>query len=449
MNIRLQIDPEFRELIPPLKDEEFEQLEKNVLEEGIRDAIVTWNGIILDGHNRYKIAQKHNIPFVEMPMEFDNRSDAKEWMINNQLGRRNINNYQRSVLALQLKPVIAERAKENQLRTSDNRVRQISDRQEIDTKKIIARQANVSHDTIAKVEVIQRKAAPEVKKQLARGDISINKAYTNIVNREKKEQRRIEVQQAAKEYEPDDLVQIIHGDAIDVLRDLASESIDLIVVDPPYFGITKESWDNQWQSMKEYLEWCRTWMLRSFHLLKDTGNFYIWGSVGEKSDSIVRQKLLLDSLGFYFKDWITWSKRRGMGNRRGWLYTREECLWYVKNNESFNWNEEAQYSEEKSDFAQGFSGYELKSDYKRITNVWTDIPEFIGDKGTLHYTPKPIQAMERLIKAHTKEGDVVLDFFGGSGTTAVACKNLNRKCILVEKDLDSINETKRRLVDGI
>ena len=137
MNIK--IDSEFRTLIPPLTEEEFSQLEANCLENGIQDSLKVWDGILIDGHNRYEIAEKHGLEFKTEEMEFSGRTDAKLWIIKNQLGRRNLSTYDRSILALKLKPVIAEKAKAQQTRTAENRVRQISDRQEIDTKKELAK----------------------------------------------------------------------------------------------------------------------------------------------------------------------------------------------------------------------------------------------------------------------------------------------------------------------
>lgn len=88
----LQIDPEFQNKIPPLTDEEFNQLEENILEAGeVREPIITWNGVIVDGHNRYKIVQKHpEIKWRTLEMKFANKWAAIEWMCKNQLGRRNL-----------------------------------------------------------------------------------------------------------------------------------------------------------------------------------------------------------------------------------------------------------------------------------------------------------------------------------------------------------------------
>jgi len=110
----LKINPEFKSLIPPLNREEYVQLEENILQDGIRESISLWNETIIDGHTRYEIALKHGLPFTTVGYEFASESDVILWIIKNQFGRRNLTAYDRSILALRLKPVIAEQAKINQ-----------------------------------------------------------------------------------------------------------------------------------------------------------------------------------------------------------------------------------------------------------------------------------------------------------------------------------------------
>lgn len=182
-----RIDEGFKKLIPPLSPEEFSILEKECAEYGIRDALVVAsfpgsNGLVLiDGHNRYGISKKHNISFKTIRVDFQSREDAEAYIIRNQLGRRNISNYVRAELALKLKPVIAEKAKAQQIRKS---VSQKSVEQKpIDTQKELAKAAGLSHDTIYKVEVIKEKAHeldPRTIEDLRRGDVSINKVYSDI-----------------------------------------------------------------------------------------------------------------------------------------------------------------------------------------------------------------------------------------------------------------------------
>jgi len=94
----LQIDKEFRDLISPLTKEEYSQLEQNILSEGCRDALVTWQGIILDGHNRYEICTVNNLPYATKELELSDRAAAINWIIDNQLGRRNLAPWQQSIL---------------------------------------------------------------------------------------------------------------------------------------------------------------------------------------------------------------------------------------------------------------------------------------------------------------------------------------------------------------
>lgn len=86
----MEIDNEFRNYIRPLSSEEFEKLEASVLSEGIRDPLVVWQGILLDGYHRYKIAQEHGLEYKTVEVELPDRDAAKEWILVNQLGRRNL-----------------------------------------------------------------------------------------------------------------------------------------------------------------------------------------------------------------------------------------------------------------------------------------------------------------------------------------------------------------------
>jgi len=87
---QLKIDPKFRSLIRPLYPKEYQQLEENLVRDGCRDPIITWNEIIVDGHNRYEICTRRHIPFAVLPLSFDCREAAEIWICTNQLGRRNL-----------------------------------------------------------------------------------------------------------------------------------------------------------------------------------------------------------------------------------------------------------------------------------------------------------------------------------------------------------------------
>ena len=98
--INLKIDPEFQSQIPPLTDDEYKQLEENILKEGkLISPLIVWNNTLVDGHNRYAILQKHpEIYFSTMPLHFANREEALAWICKNQLGRRNLSPEQKRYL---------------------------------------------------------------------------------------------------------------------------------------------------------------------------------------------------------------------------------------------------------------------------------------------------------------------------------------------------------------
>jgi N6-adenosine-specific RNA methylase IME4 len=216
----MKILQELESLIPPLSNEEFKQLERNILEEGIREPLITWNGILIDGHNRYRIAQEHDMNYETLEKEFENINRVKEWMINNQFGRRNLSNYQRSVLALQLEDVFKEKAKENYIQNvgRPSKSEQISAPiKTIETRQEIAKVANVSHDTIAKVKKIEANATPEVKARLNTGTMSINEAYKEI----KKEEIELKRKEIRETFEKQDV-------------EIKDKKYIIIYADPPW-----------------------------------------------------------------------------------------------------------------------------------------------------------------------------------------------------------------------
>jgi len=87
---QLIIDEEFKSILPLLDKETYALLEENILENGIRDALVVWGDILIDGHNRYNIALEHGLPFRTVSMDFDTRDDALIWIISTQVSRRNL-----------------------------------------------------------------------------------------------------------------------------------------------------------------------------------------------------------------------------------------------------------------------------------------------------------------------------------------------------------------------
>ena len=174
----------FADLIPPLSIEERGELENSIMDEGCRDAICVWDGVIVDGHNRYEICKRRGRAFRVKEMHFANDDEAVAWIIRNQFGRRNLTAMQRAELALKLKEAVAAEAKKRQGARNDlkpkKNIPQKSAGSPKETRDELAKMAGVSHDTIAKVEKIVTEAAPEVVSAARRGEISINAAYKTV-----------------------------------------------------------------------------------------------------------------------------------------------------------------------------------------------------------------------------------------------------------------------------
>lgn len=199
--MEITVNPKFESLIPRLTDDEFKQLEENVLRDGITEPLVVWNGTLIDGHNRYKLAKKHGLDFKTREMAFDSENDAEIWIIKNQFGRRNLSKYDRSILALKLKPVIAEKQKQKQIEGGRQKVQQKSV-EATTTQKEIAKLAGVSHDTIHRVETIEASGNDKVREKLRNGEISINEAYIAVTPKKKPIQQEVrEARERHEEYQ--------------------------------------------------------------------------------------------------------------------------------------------------------------------------------------------------------------------------------------------------------
>lgn len=173
MGKKLKIDPEFKALIPALAPDEFAALEQSILLYGCRDKLVEWNGILVDGHNRYKICTTHGKSFKTTPLErVDTREGVLYWIIENQLARRNVTDMVRGELALKKKDLIEAAAKKNQQAAGKQRAKDttnLSKAPAINTRRELAKAAKLSEGSLAKVEKIIALAAPEVI-ELARQD---------------------------------------------------------------------------------------------------------------------------------------------------------------------------------------------------------------------------------------------------------------------------------------
>ena len=202
----LQVDNDFASLIPPLNKDEYSHLEQSILHEGCRDPIITWNGIIVDGHHRFKICKEHNVPFKTVHKEFASRDEVFLWILNNQLARRNLNAFRRIEMARNYERAVKAQAKARQGTRND--IKQLSGNFSgmslptgRDARDELGAMAGVSGNTYQHAIYVLNNAPVPIIEAARNNSISINAAYelTKMTQTQQTEAlRRIEQGESAK-----------------------------------------------------------------------------------------------------------------------------------------------------------------------------------------------------------------------------------------------------------
>lgn len=199
----LTVDPEFRDLIPPLNEEELKLLEASIVADGCESPLIVWNGVIVDGHNRYAICRKHEIPFAIQEKDFNSRDDAMLWMLRNQLGRRNLNDYQRGEMVLVLKNRMKTEAEKRKyagvsdcdppenFQEGQTSEKDRKGREERETYTRLGKLAGVSGRQMRKIDKLASSADEATKAKLRKGEVSVHRAYTDLLEKEHEGETKI------------------------------------------------------------------------------------------------------------------------------------------------------------------------------------------------------------------------------------------------------------------
>lgn len=283
---------------------------------------------------------------------------------------------------------------------------------------------------------------------------------------------------------------VILGDCIDKLKDYKENQFDLTIADPPYFKVIGEKWDYQWRTEDDYILWCQQWLKEVYRTLRYGGTFYLFGYFRTLSLLVptlneigfdLRQQIIIHKgmkavAGRATKKYkmfpnvtesILFLTKKNINFSRGFLKNRQKILGIsskdinerlgVKSNGGGMWsiytgkNVCEQFPTKElwlklQDILEFDLAYEKIAQTfnpeQGITDVWNDI-DFYKEK-RYHPTQKPLQLLERLIRASSNANDIVLDPFGGSGSTLFACNKLNRNCFIIEIDDNYITKIKER-----
>lgn len=202
--------------------------------------------------------------------------------------------------------------------------------------------------------------------------------------------------------------------------------VDCIISDIPY-NIGYDTWDN------DFVLDCG--LLNS--VLKNEGNIILF-----QGWSTVCETISLCKEYFVLRNWIVWDRIKGRGSKYNLVSTREDILWCSKG-DNYTYNPQVSNIKKKT----GGMGLKNGEENRKLTNVWYDISPIVpwSKERVNHPTQKPVELMERCVKLWSNEGDIVLDFTMGSGSTGVACKNLNRNFIGIEINKQYFELAKMRL----
>lgn len=244
---------------------------------------------------------------------------------------------------------------------------------------------------------------------------------------------------------------VIWQDAFKALDKLPDACVDLMVVDPPY-NLTKVFGHSTFKEMKndDYAKWLDKWLKKTVRILKENASIYIC-SDWKTSISIP----YIAGKYFILQNRISWEREKGRGAKNNWKNCLED-IWFFTKSKEYKFNLEkvkmlrpviAPYRDTTGSPKDWFEKDKQKFRLTHPSNIWTDIsvPFWSMSENTDHPTQKPEKLIAKLILASSDEGDIVLDPFLGSGTTAVTAKKLNRHFIGIEKEKEYVALALKRL----
>jgi len=222
---------------------------------------------------------------------------------------------------------------------------------------------------------------------------------------------------------------------------MGSLKATLAIQDPPYNLIAFEQ-----RELDAYIDWCKQWIATTEFALADNASLYVWLGADQTYHFQPLPDFMIMMRDTHFKprSFITMRNQRGYGTQKNWMAIRQELLYYIKGNPVFD------VSAEYTDIPKILRGYykevngkltenleRSKSDNIRAGNVWVDIQQvFYRMEENVNgcYAQKPLKSCERIMKASSSKSDIVIDFFGHSGSTLIASEMLNRKCYTIDID---------------
>ncbi|TRZ76383.1 MAG: site-specific DNA-methyltransferase [Deltaproteobacteria bacterium] len=227
----------------------------------------------------------------------------------------------------------------------------------------------------------------------------------------------------------------------DIEKLMGNDKASLAIQDPPYNLIAFEE-----RELANYINWCKAWIATTNFALGADGSLYVWLGADQRNgfQPLPDFIIMMRSTSFQTRSFITMRNQRGYGTHKNWMAVRQELLYYTKGNPIFNVQAEytdipkilrGYYKEVNGRVTENFE--RSKSENIRAGNVWVDIQQvFYRMEENVNgcYAQKPLKSAERIIRASSNEGDLVLDFFCHSGSTLISAEMLGRRCFTIDSD---------------
>lgn len=280
-----------------------------------------------------------------------------------------------------------------------------------------------------------------------------NKSHSNhaLMSLNKMRKDNSMKQKSAKDFEVPEKVKILHCimDCCEFLKDLPDESVQLICIDPPY-NLELTGWD----IYDNYIEWAAKWLDEAYRVLSKNGNLVIFGGIqfrdAKSGDLIDIIQHVRHNTKFKLINTIIWYYKNGMSAHRYFANRHEEAIWLAKSNDYYFDLDAVRVPYSEEDLLLALKDKRLNPENtrkgKNPTNVW-QIGRLNGNSKERvgHPTQKPVEIIERFIKALSYPGSTVLDFFAGSGTVGRVCIKEGRHCIMCDSDPVSIEYFSKHL----
>jgi len=257
---------------------------------------------------------------------------------------------------------------------------------------------------------------------------------------------------------PNGQSKIYQGDCREKLDIFDANIFQTIIADPPYFQVLlDEDWDNQWRTEEDYLSWTEDWIKKSARVLRDDGLFFIFGQLGKREHLWLHVCSMATRI-LQFHDMLIWDRAVGYNERYDSFTPCYEMILALRKNKdakpyfdkdavrtSYDDETIKQYLKDKRYKDLNARKAHLEKG-KYATNILR-VPSLKGSSKEKvgHPSQKPLKLIEMLVQSATREGDLVLDPFLGSGTTAVVCQNLNRNFAGIEIEPKYIEIAESRL----